>query len=138
MITARFAGEQGRQVLAVPGRVDQATSAGCHDLIRDGATLVRSVGDVVEELAASIHFSAIAPETSDENVSSSNEAFPKQDDLSEEESKVMECFKGGAILQTEEIAQLSGLPPTDLSAALSGLELKRALARQPSGAFEAR
>ena len=40
MITARFAGEQGRLIFAVPGRIDQNTSAGCHQLIRDGATLL--------------------------------------------------------------------------------------------------
>lgn len=50
MITARFAADQGRVVLAVPGRIDQPTSAGCHQLIRDGAVLLTSVEDVVGEL----------------------------------------------------------------------------------------
>ncbi|MES1166931.1 MAG: DNA-processing protein DprA, partial [Pseudomonadota bacterium] len=43
MITARFAGEQGRQLFAVPGRIDQNSSAGCHQPIRDGATLLTGV-----------------------------------------------------------------------------------------------
>ncbi|MFZ9683462.1 MAG: DNA-processing protein DprA, partial [Cephaloticoccus sp.] len=51
MITARFAGEQGRLVYAVPGRIDQASSAGCHQLIRDGATLLTSVDDILGELS---------------------------------------------------------------------------------------
>jgi DNA processing protein len=50
MITARFAGEQGRLLFAVPGRIDQNSSAGCHQLIRDGATLLTSVDDVLSEL----------------------------------------------------------------------------------------
>src|SRR6185312_1117678 len=47
MITARFAGEMGRLLYAVPGRIDQPTSAGCHQLIRDGATLLTSVDDIL-------------------------------------------------------------------------------------------
>src|ERR1017187_8746642 len=50
MITARFAGEQGRLLYAVPGRIDQNSSAGCHQLIRDGATLLTGVDDILSEL----------------------------------------------------------------------------------------
>ena len=48
--TARHAMEQGREVLVVPGRVDSLASEGCHDLIRDGCTLIRNVDDVLDSL----------------------------------------------------------------------------------------
>jgi DNA processing protein len=50
MITAQFAAEQGKSVFAVPGRIDQKESRGCHALIRDGAILLTSVEDVLNEL----------------------------------------------------------------------------------------
>ncbi|VVD68095.1 DNA processing protein DprA [Pandoraea iniqua] len=50
LITARLAGELGRDVLALPGSIHAQQSAGCHALIRDGATLVTSPDDVLEAL----------------------------------------------------------------------------------------
>jgi DNA processing protein len=50
LITARDAADQGREVLAVPGHPFDARAAGCNMLLRDGATLVRHVGDVTEAL----------------------------------------------------------------------------------------
>ncbi|WP_285021852.1 DNA-processing protein DprA [Novosphingobium sp. fls2-241-R2A-195] len=58
LITARLAGEMGRQVMAIPGSPLDARSHGCNQLIRDGATLVQGAQDVIEELT---DFSGIAP-----------------------------------------------------------------------------
>ena len=50
MITARFSGEQGWQIMSVPGCIDQASSGVCDQLNFDGATMVTSVDDILEEL----------------------------------------------------------------------------------------
>lgn len=134
MITARFAGEYGRLIFAVPGRIDQPTSAGCHQLIRDGATLLTSVDDLLGELN---YLDGLRPAAIPPKVGAGEErATPAG--LSAEESAVWACFAGGAILAPDAIVGQTGLSSPQVSAALMMLELKRAVAKRADGAFEAR
>ncbi len=140
MITAKFAGEQGRLVFAVPGRIDQPSSAGCHQLIRDGATLLTSVDDVLSELNYLEGFGpagvAAIPADGERAAQASARKVPV--DLGAEEARVLGCFSGGAILSVDELAGATGLGAGELSAALMMLELKRAVAKRADGRFEAR
>ncbi|MEO7414049.1 MAG: DNA-processing protein DprA [Opitutaceae bacterium] len=133
MITARFAGEQGRQLFAVPGRIDQPTSAGCHQLIRDGATLLTSVNDVLSELnyLEGFHPVAISEKPAET-------AVGRPANLTDEEARVFECFRGGSMLSPDTLAAQTGLGAAELSATLMMLELKRLIAKRADGTFEAR
>jgi DNA processing protein len=133
MITARFAGEQGRLIFAVPGRIDQNTSAGCHQLIRDGATLMTGIDDLLGELnyLEGLRPAPIAEKPADV-------AAGKPANLTADEAKVFECFRGGAILAPDALAAATGLAVASLSATLMMLELKRLIAKRADGAFEAR
>jgi DNA processing protein len=136
MITAKFAGEQGRLIFAVPGRIDQSTSAGCHQLIRDGATLMTSVDDVLNELnyLDGLRPQPIPPKASE----AANGQPPHPATLSTDEARVLECFRGGAILSPDALAAQTELSAAELSATLMMLELKRAIAKRADGTFEAR
>ena len=131
MITAKFAGEQGRTVFAVPGRIDQPSSAGCHQLIRDGAMLCTSTDDILQELNALPGFRLAADGTTVPT------AKPKPE-LTEVEAKVYACFAGGALLTIDDLAEHTALPYSELAPALMMLELKKLAARRLDGSYEAR
>lgn len=133
MITARFAGEQGRLIFAMPGRIDQNTSAGCHQLIRDGATLLTSVDDVLGELN---YLDGLRPAPIAQKPADAVAGVPPN--LTGDELKVFDCFRGGAILAPDAIAEQTGLPAARLSPTLMMLELKRLIAKRADGTFEAR
>jgi DNA processing protein len=75
LITARLAGDFGRDVFAVPGSVFSPTSVGSHELLRDGAILCRSVEDVLAEIFPTLHAPASArPDSPRVSLSLSSEA----------------------------------------------------------------
>lgn len=129
LITARFAGEQGRQVFAVPGRIDQDASRGCHQLIRDGATLITSAAEVAEDL--DYLFRAPGSEKL-------FEAMPEPDGLSDDEQRVFAVFRDGAQYASDAVVEMTGLPQPKVAAALMMLELKRVIAKYADGRFEVR
>lgn len=134
MITARFAGEQGRLVFAVPGRIDQPTSQGCHQLIRDGATLLTGVEDILSELnyLDGLRPAPIPAKGGETSPAAAIAALP------DDEARVLACFAGGAILSPDAVATQSALPVATVTSALLMLELKHLLARRIDGTFEVR
>ncbi|MBX3738389.1 MAG: DNA-processing protein DprA [Candidatus Didemnitutus sp.] len=136
MITARFAGEQGRLLFAVPGRIDQPSSAGCHQLIRDGATLLTSVDDLLSELNYLQGFAPGKIPTAPDQPSVLEQLTAAA--LSDDERKVAECFRGGALLGIDALTAQTGLSSPVVSAALMMLELKKLVVKRADGTFESR
>ncbi len=133
MITARFAGEQGRLVFAVPGRIDQPSSAGCHQLIRDGAILLTSVEDLLQELN---YLDGLRPQPIPEKPAFT--AGENIGELTDEEHVVFSCFDGGEILSLDALAQKTPLSPAQIASTLMMLELKCLVTKRSDGLFEAR
>ncbi len=133
MITARFAGEQGRLIFAVPGRIDQPSSAGCHQLIRDGATLLTSVDDILSELN---YLDGLRPSAIPEKTTGGTALAASN--LTVDEKTVYACFAGGALVSIDMASVQTGLPTAQLSATLMMLELKRLIVKRADGTFEAR
>lgn len=130
MITARFAGEQGRVVCAVPGRIDQKASCGSHQLIRDGAVLLRSVDDLLEELA---HLELIP---NFETGESSLESEMNISSLDGNEKKVAQLLAGGETLSLDSLGEQLGLSVSDISVLVMTMELKGLIAKRLDGRME--
>jgi DNA processing protein len=128
LVSAQHAMEQGREVFAVPGRVDNRTSRGCHRLIRDGAKLVESVEDILEELGPL----ANATPSRDGRLLRN----PAELQLNVQEQAVLTVIQDSPT-SIDEVVQRSGLPVNRVLATISVLEMRK-LVRRISGNFVAR
>lgn len=123
LITAHFAVDYGRQVFAVPGRIDSPQSKGCHDLIKKGAKLCESAEDILSE------FEYLFPPSNRPPAESGAVPGPVVE-LPEPEQKVWEVL-GPEERSVDEIIQATGLPAATVSVALLGLEMKRLVQQRP-------
>jgi DNA processing protein len=119
LITARAALEQGRDVLAVPGSIASGAYRGCHALIKDGARLVETVEDILQELGWPMAPNGLQAESRNTLFSNGLERF----------------MPPGEPASIDELAVASGRPAADWLAELTLLELSGRVARTAGGAF---
>lgn len=122
LITARLAAEQGREVFAIPGSIHSPLARGCHALIRQGAKLVETANDVIEELGA---LAALA-------LPVAHEWTPV---LSNDESELLRHL-GYDSVHIDVIIERSGLTIDRVSSMLLALELRGLIAVGPGGMYQ--
>lgn len=117
LITARLASEQGREVFALPGSIHSTLAKGCHRLIKQGAKLVESASDVLEELGHVLPVSQPASSTA------------VADNL------LLETLSGGPLILDQLAARL-GLTVEDVSVKLLAAEMDGTVAKLPGGLYQ--
>ena len=128
LITANFANEYGRQIFAVPGRIDSPRSKGCHELIKKGAKLCEGAEDILSE------FEYLFPASNRPAAVSETGVLPALE-LSSNEQKVYDAITTGDESTIDEVIRASGLPSSMVSATLLGLEMKRLVKQLPGKLF---
>lgn len=128
LITSNFATEYGRQVFAVPGRIDSPRSKGCHDLIKKGAKLCEGAEDILSEFEYLFPASNRPPSAGETGVLPALE-------LSENEQRVLDTLRKDDDTSIDEVIRKSGLPSSAVSVALLSLEMKRVVKQLPGKLF---
>jgi DNA processing protein len=126
LITARLAGDQGREVFAIPGSIHNPMARGCHQLIRQGARLVESADDILSELAPLVGH---LMQNDDEPTT---KAIPAERDA--DYSRLLGVL-GFDPQNTDQLAEKSGLTIEQVSSMLLILELEGDVESLPGGRF---
>lgn len=122
LITARQALDQGREVFAIPGSIHSPLAKGCHWLIKQGAKLVESAQDILEELGQPVPQSQRGSE-------------PAPLRLTDEHQRVLAAM-GFEPVDLDTLCARGGLTPDSASAMLLTLELEGTITRLPGGLFQ--
>ena len=117
LITARLAGEQGRDIFAIPGSIHSALSKGCHQLIKQGAKLVETAADILEELGRRLPVQS-APVPADS-----------------QRDSLLDALATGP-LAIDQLAERLGLTVETLSVSLLEAEMDGRVARMPGGLYQ--
>jgi DNA processing protein len=128
LITANFATEYGRQIFAVPGRIDSPRSKGSHELIKKGAKLCEGAEDILSE------FEYLFPPTNRPLAPNETGVLPALT-LSANEQAVYDVLKKEDETSIDEVIRHSALPASAASVALLSLEMKRLVRQLPGKMF---
>jgi DNA processing protein len=126
LISARYALEQGREVFAIPGSIHNPLARGCHHLIRQGAKLVETAQDIMDELGAlatALDFTATPAPDHD-----------TQPQLSEDYAQLLESI-GFENTSIDMLVETTHLTPAEVSSMLLQLEMNGYIAASPGGFY---
>ena len=129
LITARYAGEQGREVFAIPGSINNPLARGCHQLIRQGAKLVETARDVIDELGMLAASCATAQAATDAGTAANDTGK-----LSPDYQQLIDLM-GFDSTSIDQLVSTSGLTPAEVSSMLLQLEMSGYLASSPGGLY---
>ena len=132
LITARLAAEQGREVFASPGSIHAPQVRGCHTLIRQGATLVETVHDILQELPPQEHPSAMPQPSTGPTTMAPTERTAVTDDAQDP----LLCALGWDPMGLDALQARAGMDTATLQARLLEYELAGAVARLTGGRFQ--
>lgn len=125
LITARLAAEAGREVFAIPGSIHSPLAKGCHRLIRQGAKLVETAGDIIEELGPAL------AHVREQLVARS----PDQIYVDPEFDPLLEAM-GFDPVDIDLLVERSGLTPEVISSMLLRMELEGVVESNPGGTYQ--
>ena len=129
LITARLAAEQGKDVFAIPGSIHSTQSRGCHALIKQGAKLVESAQDVLEELHWTGSTGTATGPVASADRETANTPHPGDQDA-------LLLALGFDPVGLDALQARTGMPTASLQARLMALELDGHVARLPGGLFQ--
>lgn len=132
LISARLAAEQGREVFALPGSIHSPLSRGCHALIRQGAKLVESAEDILEELGTLVR--GLRESTAVSRAVSNQEQAPRSE--LEGPMQRLEACMGFDPVDIDTLVERSGLTPEVVSSMLLQLELRGRVTSGTDGKFQ--
>jgi DNA processing protein len=111
LITAHYANEQGREVFAVPHSIHHPLGKGCHELLRQGAKLIESPVDILEEILPALEIASRSPQLESKKA------------LAPEQQKLIRCLSGYEIATLQTLSSQMAMPIDTLMKLISELEL---------------
>ncbi|MGH8458888.1 MAG: DNA-processing protein DprA, partial [Nevskiales bacterium] len=135
LITARLAGAQGREVFAIPGSIHNPLARGCHRLLREGAKLVESAQDILEEIGPLLgnRIPPIAGERGMRHTGSSVDTEERDADY----VRLLEAM-GYEPARVDQLVERTGFAADAVASMLLILELQNEVALAPGGAYQRR